>query len=157
MSLMSSVSYATPHTAYDISIGGMTCVNCSSGVEMALKKLSERNDNSIKEYSVNLVMHSGRVVVEDGKGVDGDVIVDTIEGAGYECKVNRSATVEKSNKDGMDEVRGEKGHDMTRRFPTPSSHAHANPTQPNQTKPTYSIFTEGQLHHVQVQGAVRRR
>ena len=52
--------YTTPHTAYEVSIGGMTCVNCSSGVERALKKLGERHEGAVKEISVNLVMHSGR-------------------------------------------------------------------------------------------------
>mmetsp|Transcript_18454 Transcript_18454/g.36929 ORF Transcript_18454/g.36929 Transcript_18454/m.36929 type:complete len:975 (-) Transcript_18454:67-2991(-) len=95
--------FVGPHTAYEISIGGMTCVNCSSAVEVALRKLGERNDGAVKEYCVNLVMHSGQVVVEDGKGVDGNVIVDTVEAAGYDCKVNRSSAVEKGSGGGKDE------------------------------------------------------
>ena len=79
-------------------------MNCSSAVEVALRKLGERNDGAVKEYCVNLVMHSGRVVVEDGKGVDGNVIVDTVEAAGYDCKVNRSSAVEKGSGGGKDEV-----------------------------------------------------
>ncbi|GMH68335.1 hypothetical protein TrST_g1650 [Triparma strigata] len=89
-------SYSTPHTSYALAVGGMTCVNCSSGVERALKKLGEKFDGAVKEISVNLVMHSARVIVEDDKGVDGDVLVDTVETAGYDCKVNSSSAVDKA-------------------------------------------------------------
>lgn len=73
----------------------MTCVNCSSGVEQALKKLGEKFDGAVKEINVNLVMHSARVVVEDEKGIWGETLVDTIENAGYDCKVNRATAVDK--------------------------------------------------------------
>lgn len=88
-------SYPTPHTSFSLSVGGMTCVNCSSGVEQALKKLGEKFDGAVKEINVNLVMHSARVVVEDEKGIWGETLVDTIENAGYDCKVNRATAVDK--------------------------------------------------------------
>ncbi|KAI9043684.1 putative copper resistance-associated P-type ATPase [Aspergillus affinis] len=64
----------------EIAIGGMTCGSCSGAVTRGLEELP-----FVKEVSVNLLSHSGKVEFEGQKNVD--LILEKIEDLGYDASI----------------------------------------------------------------------
>ncbi|KAH8424093.1 putative copper resistance-associated P-type ATPase [Aspergillus melleus] len=76
----SSTSEKTPMYTAEIAIGGMTCGSCSGAVTRGLEELP-----FVKEVSVNLLSHSGKVEFEGQDNVD--LIVEKIEDLGYDASI----------------------------------------------------------------------
>lgn len=87
LSIPSSPKPTTTGFVTEIAITGMTCGSCVGSVTRGLEELS-----FVKNVSVNLLSHSGRVEFEGRENLDN--IVEKIEDLGYDAAVNSVQSLE---------------------------------------------------------------
>lgn len=81
-------------------IGGMTCASCVQSVESAIEqqlkelKLPIEDENHEPNFSVNLMQHTGVVIIPNKQIVN--KIVDSVSDTGFECKVLEILPVERT-------------------------------------------------------------
>ena len=77
--------YEVPEESHDLHVIGMTCASCVGRVERALKKIP-----GVLEASVNLATE--RASIRALRGVDAGALIQAIERAGYEARLDTGET-----------------------------------------------------------------